>query len=759
MQMLKIFVAMLILAPSLTVGSVIADELEDVLGRSGANRKQLVKALDEVPPDERNGLVWLITHMPARDLATLDAQYLLENTRHAYEAWRNAPWHDAVSEDMFFDAILPYASINERRDNWRADFREKFSPLVAEAKTPGEAAAILNQKIFPMVGVKYSTKRPKADQSPYESIDAGLASCTGLSVLLVDACRSVGVPARFVGTPLWSDESGNHSWVEVWDKGWHFTGAAEPTGNELDKGWFSGNASGANRDDPRNAIYATTWRKTPIAFPLAWLPTDTTVNAVDVTDRYTSKETPTPEGMARVCFRVVGADDARRAAQVQVLLGDEVLFEGMSKDEQFDANDHLAAVLPLGAELRAQVSGVEHPFTVEEDKQLIAVTLQDSRRSSANALRALRRWISQGSTGEISEQPFADVPLGKQDAVKAQRALWAAHAKRIQKDRSAEMEAKVLDIDGAKMPFWYTTYGNKPKGGRSLWISMHGGGGAPERVNTQQWENQKHLYTPEEGVYLAPRAPTDTWNLWHQGRIDGFFDRLIENMIVFEDVDPEKVYIMGYSAGGDGVYQLAPRMADRWAAAAMMAGHPNDARPESLRNTAFTLHMGENDTPYNRNTTAKTWGDQLAALKKDDPEGYDHWVEIHKGKSHWMDRQDAAALPWMTQRTRNSRPEKIIWVQDDVTHPRFYWLAVEKPRGRSTTTARLSGQEIQLEGEGPLTVRLDDNMLSLDSEVVVIHNGEEVHRGVVPRMIRTIARTLAERGDPRGVYTAEVVVE
>ncbi|MEM7298333.1 MAG: hypothetical protein AAF391_08720 [Bacteroidota bacterium] len=52
---------------------------------------------------------------------------------------------------------------------------------------------------------------------------------------------------------------------------------------------------------------------------------------------------------------------------------------------------------------------------------------------------------------------------------------------------------------------------------------------------------------------------------------------------------------MGYSAGGDGVYQLAPRMADSLAAAAMMAGHPNDASPLGLRNIGFTLHMGGKD--------------------------------------------------------------------------------------------------------------------------------------------------------------------
>ena len=53
-------------------------------------------------------------------------------------------------------------------------------------------------------------------------------------------------------------------------------------------------------------------------------------------------------------------------------------------------------------------------------------------------------------------------------------------------------------------------------------------------------------------------------------------------MIMLYEVDPNKVYLMGYSAGGDGVYQLAPRMADRFAAAAMMAGHPNETSPLGL---------------------------------------------------------------------------------------------------------------------------------------------------------------------------------
>ena len=99
------------------------------------------------------------------------------------------------------------------------------------------------------------------------------------------------------------------------------------------------------------------------------------------------------------------------------------------------------------------------------------------------------------------------------------------------------------------MPFAYKVFGEKPKEGRSLFLSMHGGGGAPARVNDQQYENQKGLYKPEEGVYLAPRAPSNTWDLWHQSHIDAFFERLIEDMVVFEDVNRDRVYLMGYSAG------------------------------------------------------------------------------------------------------------------------------------------------------------------------------------------------------------------
>lgn len=691
-----------------------------------------VEARASVPEAQRKGFDFLLEHMPASDRENLSVELLLENIDYAYRAWQEAPWHEQISEGIFLNEILPYANINERRDRWRKDFYERFRPWIAEAKSPSEAAAILNQKLFLEVGVIYSTQRPKADQSPYESIEAGMASCTGLSLLLIDACRAVGVPARFVGTPLWADGSGNHSWVEVWDQGWHFTGAGEPTGMDLNKAWFTDRASKALADDRERAIYAVSFRKTGQHLPMVWKPDADTVYAVNVTSRYTPKKETTSQ---LVRLRIRAHDGQGNRLRVPVKIMDKEgkdLFAGETRDDSFDANDHLYVELPYRKQIQLHAeTGVyshSHHIYVPEDGSLLDLTFGDDMSSRL---------------------------LTPQDL------LWEEHKARLLTERAAEMEAKELRHGKLRFRFAYKTFGEAPKDGHSLYISMHGGGGAPAEVNDQQWENQKRLYEPKEGIYLAPRASTDTWNLWHQAHIDVFLDRLIENMIVFEGVNPDRVYLMGYSAGGDGVYQLAPRMADRFAAAAMMAGHPNDAKPDSLYNLPFTLHMGAEDGAYDRNKVAAEWGKQLKALRKANPDHYDHWVKLHEGKGHWMDRDDAAAVPWMAERTRNIRPRKIVWLQDDVTHSRLYWLKVDEPQARTRVVVSREGNAFTVESVhalSSLTIRMDAKMVDFDHDIVVRHGESELFRGKLQPSMDMMRRSLQERGDPAAMWSAEVTV-
>jgi hypothetical protein len=281
-------------------------------------------------------------------------------------------------------------------------------------------------------------------------------------------------------------------------------------------------------------------------------------------------------------------------------------------------------------------------------------------------------------------------------------------------------------------------------------------------VNDQQWRNQAGLYQPAEGIYVAPRAPTDTWNLWHEAHIDALFDRLIENHVALRGVNPDKVYVLGYSAGGDGVWQLAPRMADRWAAAAMMAGHPNEASLLGLRNLPFALFVGGNDAAYDRNQVVAARAEELGRLHAADPKGYVHFARVYPGLPHWMDRKDAEALPWMAGHTRRVWPDKVVWFQDDVTHPRFYWLGVpaaEAKAGRRIE-ASVAGRIITLTGDVSrgTTVFLSDELLDLDAPLEIRVNSTSVFKGRVQRDAALLRAELAARADPRAAATARVIL-
>ena len=382
----------------------------------------------------------------------------------------------------------------------------------------------------------------------------------------------------------------------------------------------------------------------------------------------------------------------------------------------------------------------------------------------AQTIDALQRWAEQNPAKiELQNEPFAQKNLTADEAEKAAALLesqWREQMKQLHKEA---LDNETFKRGRLQMKFKAITYGEKPADGRSLYISMHGGGATHKRVNDQQWDNQIRLYKPEEGVYVAPRAPWDDWNMWFKPGMDEFFEMLIQAAVATMDVNPDKVYLMGYSAGGDGVWRMAPRMADRWAAASMMAGHPGEALQVSLRNMPFMIWMGENDSAYDRNKLAVKHGAIMDSLQQADNEGYIHETHIIKGKGHWMDRVDAAAVPWMAQYKRNPYPNKIVWRQEEVTRPAFYWLSVPEKecRHKAMVVAEIDKNVINISESdySCLTIYLNDDMVDLNKPVVVNYKGKKVFKGKLSRTIANMSRTLDERDDLRYMFPAMVEVE
>lgn len=243
---------------------------------------------------------FLRTHMPLQDRETITEKRLEKEVRLALTAREQFPWAKQVPWEIYANNVLPYAVVNEPRDEWREQFYKTFAPIVSSCKTGQEAALAIASSIQDILNVRYSTERRVPHQGVKESLQSGKVSCTGQSILLICALRSVGIPARMAGVLTWNHVRGNHNWTEAWCDGkWKMLEYNEKTFNTP---WVLSAISMLDPNKPENTIYATSWKKESYKkdfFPLIWEarydpikhtltfpPESKIVPAVNITDRY-----------------------------------------------------------------------------------------------------------------------------------------------------------------------------------------------------------------------------------------------------------------------------------------------------------------------------------------------------------------------------------------------------------------------------------------------------------------------------------------
>ena len=768
---------------------------ERAFTEAGTNRAEIVKALDEVPKAQREGMQFLIEHMPARDLTTLSSSYLKENLSLAYEAFQKAPWRDRVPKEIFFNDILPYASVNESRDAWRRKLYDLAAPLVADCQTPAEAAQRLNQRIFKLTGVRYSTQRRRADQGPLETMETGLATCTGLSILLVDACRAVGVPARVVATPLWFNKRGNHTWVEIWDGDWHFTGAAEPDAKGLDRGWFKHDASQALMDVREHAIYASSFAKTGLSFPLVWASSVQYVPAVNVTERYTSKAQPAQTNQVRLLVKVLDRPAGKRvAAKVVVTEATNALakLEGMSRDEAVDLNDILPFALARDRAYEVRVEQGERVLRRQfcpgtNGQELLVMALDDSPAitlpsQACYAPPAVTEALKPKDEAKLKKalSEFFTAPTNKQASWKfsgnldkllranepaVRRAAWEAYqAAPIHEAMRKDFEAKQVQFEKHLSPYTVKTVGTRPTNGWALFIAMHGGGGAPKAVNDSQWKHMQIYYKdhPEAGgyLYVALRAPNDTWNGFYDTYVYPLVANLIQQFTLFADVDVNKVFIMGYSHGGYGAFAIGPKMPDRFAAIHASAAAPTDGETtaKTLRNTILTVMVGEKDTMYGRYERNRKFRDTVEKLRGERTDLYPVTVKIIEGNGH-TGLPDRDKIVDMYPAVRQPVPRELTWLMTDKVIKDFFWLRCDAPGKQREIEAACRDNRVIVTTTTNVTaasVLLDQRLVDFDKPVAVELNGRALKPLKLQPSLRVLCETLLRRGDPELAFTAQL---
>jgi pimeloyl-ACP methyl ester carboxylesterase len=795
--MAAVFCAVRLGAAESTTGWWSAPAAES-LQAAGTNRAQIVRALESAPITQRPGLQFLIENMPEPDLQTLTADYLLENLTLSYDALAQAAWRETIPQEIFFNDILPYASVNERRDNWRRLLRDKCAPLVTDCRTPTEAAMRLNQRLFKLVNVRYSTERKHADQGPLETMESGLATCTGLSILLVDACRSIGVPARVVATPLWANLRGNHTWVEIWDGDWHFAGAAEPDPKGLDRGWFVGDAAQARTDEPRHAIYASSYKKTGLSFPLVWARKVTYVAALNVTERYAKP--PAATNQCRLLVRVVERPNGRRVA-AKVLVNEitgtndslaasagtnRIRLEGTSRDESADLNDLLPFELKPARtyEVRAEYENRTawqsfRPGNKPEELITIVINptpssaVEEGGRAPASALPPrtadrLRQLCTDYFKASTNEQRLWKFPssldrLLQTDEEAVRGVVWQAFREApLHSAMRQDYEQRQVRFEKHLSTYTLRAVGTCPSNGWPLFIAMHGGGNAPKAVNDSQWRVMQRYYRDHAEVggylYLALRAPNDTWNGFYDVYVYPLIENLVRQMVLFAGVNPDKVFLMGYSHGGYGAYAIGPKIPDRFAAihASAAAATDGESTPRTLRNTVFTVMVGEKDTMYGRYERNQKFRGLIDALRQEHPQDYPVSVRIVEGNGH-TGLPDRDKIADMFPVARHSVPRDLTWLMTDKVVQNFFWLHVPTPDKGRSVEASCHDNSVAIQTStnvASVMVMLDSRLVDLSKPVTFRVNGRESRKRVRPSL-RVLCASLQRRGDPQLAFTVE----
>ncbi|HTG45285.1 MAG TPA: hypothetical protein VK633_12210, partial [Verrucomicrobiae bacterium] len=296
--------------------------------------------------------------------------------------------------------------------------------------------------------------------------------------------------------------------------------------------------------------------------------------------------------------------------------------------------------------------------------------------------------------------------------------------------------------------------GSKPPEGWPLFIAMHGGGGAPKEVNDSQWKVMQKYYRDQTNVtgyaYLALRAPNDSWNGFYDTYVYPLIDTLIRQHTLYGEIDPNKVFLMGYSHGGYGAFAIGPKMPDHFAAIHSSAAAPTEGEttPKTLRHTRFTYMIGEKDHAYGRLSRCTNFDNAILKLRGERTDIYPVAMEYRAGFGHGglPDRDKIADL---YPAVRDPVPRDLTWEMTDNVITNFFWLRTSAPRKKRLIEATCLDNHIRVTTSTNLTqatVFLDSRLVDFQRPIVLELNGRSSTHQVEPSL-KTFCQTLLERGD------------
>ncbi|SUB77596.1 hypothetical protein [Porphyromonas macacae] len=406
--------------------------------------------------------------------------------------------------------------------------------------------------------------------------------------------------------------------------------------------------------------------------------------------------------------------------------------------------------------------------------------------SDAILIDYFRSQLDKDLTASAPEQTYREIiqPTERKSTEDAMWNLWKkANAERMSKAKwtvSTTSNEVVWQIpQEEKMRIKLFAKGEKPRGGYPMFINLHGGGSYPDApsawgstINEEEWFAALRLsreYKDAPSFYFVPRMSDDRKGRWHFAPQRNAFKRAYQLAVLSEEIDPDRVYLMGISEGGYGSIRLGLFMPDYFAAIGPMAASTKvEGTAVNMRNTAFRMDVGELDYMFGRNYYVYEWLEKMQQLRNENPGDFEHLVKVHLGYGHGIPYHEMS--PWLIKYRRRTYPARITYEYyniDDGYSDGVYYLSFRqlKPETDARILFDVKHRDNHFEvtatpqeGKvaGVLTLYID--RVDFSKPVTVSLNGKRVFDKRLFMNRGTMIEAIAQFGDPRRIFAAKVDV-
>jgi hypothetical protein len=259
----------------------------------------------------------------------------------------------------------------------------------------------------------------------------------------------------------------------------------------------------------------------------------------------------------------------------------------------------------------------------------------------------------------------------------------------------------------------------------------------PDYTKTTSWPLLVVLHGLGDGPIVVPSidsmvqvGPFGRGDTWYRGIGEQDVFECIELAKQIFNIEPDRIYLCGFSMGGAGVFELGLKYPDTWAACVPVCGPMgNPDLVANGRNLPFWINTGSQDrlvpAKYSKN-----------AYERAVELGFKHWKYTEyegMGHSFWIDWGKIEG--WLLEQKKIQEPSHISFTCDKPQ--RVYWVEImEKSDCQSSARidVKIASQNIEIKTSdiADYTLHLKEAPVSLSEEITIIENDKQIFRGYLP---------------------------